>query len=207
MCCPTFVCLLLLTRYSSKRGCKRQELIGEGAENRHLSLLLFSALWISHGCNSVHLIEPSLVLHREGGGKKKRWGKDGEVSRRVRRDERIMGNKWKRSGGDEWLENWSVYFYYMKTVAVQKNLKQNRIFWQSVKEYLHYNRPTDVFLPYKTWYKCKCNLINGLRLFVLFVFNEWALIINQRQRDSKPQFSVSTKHQSHFFIICRTKTQ
>lgn len=79
MCCPTFVCLLLLTRYSSKRGCKRQELIGEGAENRHLSLLLFSALWISHGCNSVHSIEPSLVLHREGGGKKKEvregwWG-------------------------------------------------------------------------------------------------------------------------------------
>lgn len=129
MCCPTFVCLLLLTRYSSKRGCKRQELIGEGAENRHLSLLLFSALWISHGCNSVHSIEPSLVLHREGGGKKKRWEKDGEVSRRVRRDERIMGNKWRRSGGDEWLENWSTYFYYMKTVAVQKTPKTKQNFF------------------------------------------------------------------------------
>lgn len=46
----------------------------------------------------------------------------------MRWDERIMGNKWRRSGGDEWLENWSAYFYYMKTVAVQKTLKQNRIF-------------------------------------------------------------------------------
>lgn len=208
MCCPTFVCLLLLTRYSSKRGCKRQELIGEGAENRHLSLLLFSALWISHGCNSVHSIEPSLVLHREGGGEKKRWEKDGEVSWRVRRDERITGNKWRRSVGDEWLETGARIFTTWK-LRQCKNPKTKQFFWQSVKQYLHYNTPTDVFWLYKKWYKCKCNLINGLRLFVLFClfFNEHALIINQRQRDSKPQFSVSTKHQSHFFIICRTKTQ
>lgn len=46
----------------------------------------------------------------------------------MRRDERIIGNKWRRSGGDEWLENWSTYFYYMKTAAVQKPPKQKRIF-------------------------------------------------------------------------------
>lgn len=46
----------------------------------------------------------------------------------MRWDERIMGNKWRRSGGDEWLENWSAYFYYMKTGSA-KNLKTKQNFF------------------------------------------------------------------------------
>lgn len=84
-----FIHLLLRERGGgpAARGEKQEE---DGDENKHLSPLLFLALRISDGCNSMHSIELSLVFLREEKRGKRRMVRSHREGDRMCGDRRLI---------------------------------------------------------------------------------------------------------------------